>query len=205
MFTMPSDHARGHGVPDAAAELQAMLFPHASRLVAYVASLVPADVQRLIDPEDVVQDAMIEGICNAQTLVFDSPDQVWRWIALTARCRLINLVDKLRAHKRGGGRVHVYDGDGQHDSVIALLADLAVHQRTPSRSAARREFVLILKASMDRLPGNYRDAVRLRYIDGLSFKEAAGRLGGTEESTRKLCVRGLDALRRDLRSATRFL
>ena len=193
------------GGPANAWTLQSMLFPHAPRLIAYVRSLMPADVGAVIDPEDVVQDAMIEGLCNDSGVSFDSPDNVWRWIALIARHRLIKRIQEQRALKRGGRLERIHQGEDQHGNIIGMLSDLAVHQHTPSRSVARRELVLILKSSLDRMPQNYREAVRLRYIEGLSFKQAARRLGGTEESTRKLCVRGLDVLRQDLRSATRFL
>lgn len=190
--------------PRSALALQQLLCPHVPQLVAYVRSLMPPDVGSVIDPEDVVQDAMIEGMCSDRPVAFDGPEHVWRWIALVARHLLVNRIESSRALKRGGGLRRVVEED-QYGNVVALLSDLAVHTKTPSRSVARREFVLILKSSMDQMPQNYRDAVRLRYIDGLSFKEAADRLGGTEESTRKLCVRGLDVLRQKLRSATRFL
>jgi RNA polymerase sigma factor (sigma-70 family) len=186
-------------------ELQELLCPHVPRLVRYVRSLMPADVSAAIDAEDIVQDAMIDGLCSDSPLAFDSPDHVWRWIALIARHTMINRIAALRARKRGGGHRRVEEGEDRYGNVVGLLSDLAVHHRTPSRSVARREVVLILKSSLDQMPPHYRDALHARYIDGLSFKDAADRIGGTEESTRKLCVRALGVLREKLHSATRFL
>jgi RNA polymerase sigma-70 factor (ECF subfamily) len=89
--------------------------------------------------------------------------------------------------------------------VVAALQDLAVHHRTPSKSVARREFLLQLGQSLDRLQPGYRDAVRMRYVEGLSLKDTAGRLRRSEDSTQKLCVRGLEALRVELRSVSLYL
>jgi RNA polymerase sigma factor (sigma-70 family) len=133
------------------------------------------------------------------------PDEVWRWLATIGRHRLTDIIREQQAAKRGGGRLRYLDGaTPRHSSVIELLEEIAVHRHTPSRSAVRREFVVLLEQSMARIDPAYQDAVRLRYIEGLSLAQAAERMSRTEESTKKLCLRGLRALRSELRSISRY-
>lgn len=189
----------------AGAALQAMLCPHVHRLLLYLQGHIPPTLRRQIDPHDVVQDTLFEATRAAGRFASDGdPEQVWRWLATIARNRLINLIEASRAAKRGGGTRQLGEDELGHGSVVAMLHELAAHEHTPSRSAARRELVVTLQLSLGRVQPAYRDAIKLRYIDGLSLKETADRLSRTEESTRKLCVRGLRALRVEMRSLSLY-
>ena len=67
-----------------------------------------------------------------------------------------------------------------------MLQELAVYKKTPSKSAARREFLVVLDRSLERLEPACRDAVRLRFVDGLSLKEAsAGQRSRTPSSAER--------------------
>jgi RNA polymerase sigma factor (sigma-70 family) len=108
--------------------------------------------------------------------------------------------------KRGGGRIHELDADAAaHSVIIELLEELAVHQRTPSRSAVRREFLVALELSMSKIAPQYREVIRMRYIEGLSLQETAERMSKTTDSAQKLCSRGLGLLRLELRSMSRYM
>jgi RNA polymerase sigma-70 factor (ECF subfamily) len=85
-----------------------------------------------------------------------------------------------------------------------MLEELAVYRRTPSRSAAGREFMAALEGALNRLPPDYADVIRLRHLEGKPWKAVAARLKKTEPSVNKLCSRGLAALRVELRSASLF-
>jgi RNA polymerase sigma-70 factor (ECF subfamily) len=87
----------------------------------------------------------------------------------------------------------VLDGSSQAPDP-ALVAV----QSTPSQRAARREQSDRLTDALDRLPADYRDVLRLRYVEGLSFPEVAARLGRSVDSVEKLWVRALARLRRTL-------
>lgn len=182
--------------------LQRLIHAHGGVLARYVGRLVPADLNRLIDPQDVVQDAYVEAF---QRLTEFSPAQddqaALRWLKTIARNRLIDLVRRHRAAKRDSRRTA---DEVRRGSVIMMLQDLAAHSRTPSRSAAGHEFVGVLRQVLGSLPADHRDAVHYRYVDGLSFKEAGARMQRTEDATRMLAARGLRALRARIGSMSQF-
>ena len=184
---------------------QALLCPHMPRLLEYLQRHVPPKLRSLIDPSDVAQDAFFDAALAAEDATFQRPEDVWRWLATIARHRLIRHVEAQSARKRGGHVRRLCEEEVRHGSVVVLLQELAAHDRTPSKSAARREFLVVLERSLGRLQPTYRDAVRLRYVEGLSLTDTADRLKRTPDSTQKLCVRGLDALRSELRSVSRYL
>jgi RNA polymerase sigma-70 factor, ECF subfamily len=186
--------------------LHAMLCPHSARLVEYLRRHIPAHLRSLIDPQDVAQDAFFDAALAADPVMLDgNPESVWRWLATVARHRLIKHIEAQAALKRGGSVRRLSEAEMKHGSVVQMLQDLAVHERTPSKSAARREFLVVLERSLERMQPTYRDAVRLRYVEGLSLKDTAGRLSRSEDSTQKLCVRGLEALRLELRTLSLYL
>jgi RNA polymerase sigma-70 factor (ECF subfamily) len=51
---------------------------------------------------------------------------------------------------------------------------------------------------LGRLPGDYREVIILRYLEGLPLADVAARMGRSVESVRKLWTRGLVQLRRTL-------
>lgn len=187
---------------------QAMVAPHVGRLLAYLDRHIPARLRSFVDPQDVAQDAFFEAARSWHRVTLDGPESVWRWLVTIARHRLINVIQAQQAAKRGGGLRHAgaagAAADASHDSVIGMLHDLAAHSRTPSQSAAQRELLVLLDRCVGQLEPAYRDAIRTRYVQGLSLKETAERLGRTEDATQKLCARGLQSLRSGLRSFSHY-
>jgi RNA polymerase sigma-70 factor (ECF subfamily) len=195
------------GADDDDALWRASLGPHVGPLISYVSRLVPANLQRVVDPQDIAQDALFQAVRALDRRALTDSDGVWRWLATVARNRLTDVMRERQSLKRGGGgRVNELDQlAAAHSSVIDLLSELAVHERTPSKSAVRRELLVTLERSMKRIDPAYGEAVRLRYVEGLSLKEAATRMSRSEDSTQKLCERGLRALRVQLRSMSLHL
>jgi RNA polymerase sigma-70 factor (ECF subfamily) len=185
--------------------LQAILCPHVKRLVGYLDHLIPTELRRSIDPQDVAQDAFFHAARAFDQAVLDGPDSVWRWLATIGRNRVTDILRERQAAKRGGGRLkELHRNAAQDGSVIDLLSELAVHERTPSKSAVRRELVDVVEQSIGRIDAAYREAIHLRYVDGLSLEATAARMSRSEDSVQKLCARGLKALRRELRSISLY-
>jgi RNA polymerase sigma-70 factor (ECF subfamily) len=180
------------------------------RLAAFVDRLLPADVRASVDPQDVLNDTYFEAYRRFAEFDAGDADAVYRWLATIARHRLIDLVRAQRRLKRGGGRLRVGAGGqgvaaGGDDPVVALLHELAVYERTPSMSAMRHELRAALERSIGRLSGPLREAIRLRHMSGLPFKEVAERMSRTERAVQQLCTRGLRELRTELESASFFV
>jgi RNA polymerase sigma-70 factor (ECF subfamily) len=181
---------------------QTLLLSERGPLLAYINRHLPAELAASADPQDVLQDTYFEAFRRIGQFRADDATSVYRWLVTIARNRIAELLRARRTAKRGGGGASVGQGS---DSLVALLEELVVYRRTPSRSAAAHEFLVAVERALGRLDDDYRQAVSLRYLDGLTPGEIARKMGRTERAVHMLCSRGLKAVRMDLRSASLFL
>jgi RNA polymerase sigma-70 factor (ECF subfamily) len=182
------------------ASIQALLAQHHDRILQYVRKNFPADLKTVLEPEDIVQDVFFEACRLLSGFDPQGEDAFARWIVTIARHRIIDLVRMYRAHKRGRAGTH----SGEDAGIEEGLAQLAVHRRTPSQSAASHEFLAAMERGLQRIPADYRQAVVLRHIEGLSVAETAERMKRTHDAVYLLCSRGLSALRSELRSISLY-
>jgi RNA polymerase sigma factor (sigma-70 family) len=85
-----------------------------------------------------------------------------------------------------------------------MLERVAIHERTPSRSAADHEMVAAVQNALDDLKDDYRTALRCRYVEGLTAAETGARMGRSEGAVLKLCERALQRLTERIGDASRF-
>src|SRR5258708_6421376 len=178
--------------------MQRLLHAHRPRVLAYVRMQLPARLSRVVDAEDVLQDTCFEAFRQISRFAPQGEDCFFRWLATIARNHMVDLLRRQRALKRGG--------DGQQDQeLIVVLEELAIHRHTPSKSAARRELLATLEQAIERLPEDYRMVIKLRHVEGLAVGDVALRLGRSEGAVSMLILRGLKALRMDLKSMSYFV
>jgi RNA polymerase sigma-70 factor (ECF subfamily) len=188
------------GAPDGRV-VQMLLLSERGRVLAYIKRHLPVRLASLIDPQDVLQDAYFEAFCRVAQFVPSDNTSVYRWLVTIARNRIAALIRSEQAIKRGGAAARADPGG----SVVAMLAELAVYHRTPSKSTAAHELMSAVEQSLNRLPDDLQTAVRCRYIDGLSSAEIAAKMGRSVRAVHQLCYRGIQQVRLDLRSASLFL
>ena len=178
--------------------MQRLLQMHRKRILAYVRAQIPASLRATVDAEDVVQECFFDACRQFTRFAALGDDCVFRWLAAIARNHLISLLRRQHALKRGG------EDQGDHE-LVQTLEELAIHRRTPSKSVARRELLAAVEQAIERLPENYRAAVTLRYVEGLCIAEVAARIGRSEGAASMLIMRGLKALRTDLKSKSYYV
>jgi RNA polymerase sigma-70 factor (ECF subfamily) len=83
------------------------------------------------------------------------------------------------------------------DLARALIAPYS----SPSQQASRREQAVLLADALGRLPEHYREVIILRHLEGLTFPEAARRMGRSEDSVKNVWARALARLRRGMEDA----
>ncbi len=69
---------------------------------------------------------------------------------------------------------------------------------TPTQALSRKGRESRLFEALASLPSEQRDALRLRYIEGLPSKEIAARLGKSDGAVRVMLTRSLDRLQKVL-------
>ncbi|MHC5111163.1 MAG: sigma-70 family RNA polymerase sigma factor [Planctomycetota bacterium] len=187
------------------AALERLLLRYHGRLTHQLASKIPSGMRALITVEDVLQEAYLTVFQKIGGFQQRGPGSFYRWLATIAENRLIDAIKAERAAKRGGGRRRVDDfTNPMTGSTVEWLEMLAVHERTPSRSAAGREAMAHVSEALKSLKDDYREALQLRYIEGLPVNETAARMKRTEGAVCLLCHRGLKRLSHVLGQSTRF-
>ncbi len=137
------------------------------------------------DAEDLLQETLLLFLQKRSTI--RRPEA---WIVTTLRNQALMYLRR-RISRR---RVVLEPG---HDLRPAALV-------TETRGQDRLEARLTLASAMRRVRGKQREALRLRYIEGLSAEEVARRLGYRPASIRKILGRARGSLRKavDRRLAT---
>lgn len=185
--------------------LDRLLLDHHRALRAIIEKKVPPTLASAVSAEDILQECYTEAFRDIGKFRPDGPSALFRWLCTIADHRLLDAIRAHRAVKRGGGRAAVTGGaDQQHSAVLALLDVVYAHTNTPSRSVAGHEASAAVKAAIDTLKPEYRDAIRLRYIEGRSVGETAALMSKSERSVHKLCSRGIQKLREALGDASRY-
>jgi RNA polymerase sigma-70 factor, ECF subfamily len=103
------------------------------------------------------------------------------------------------AHRRGRTRPAVDPLAPEAAAVVAALVD----ETDPGDDVVAAEHLAAIVAAIDALPAHFRDAVRMRLLDGLTYEQIATRTGRREATIRTHLHRGLVRLRSDLASEGR--
>jgi RNA polymerase sigma-70 factor (ECF subfamily) len=131
--------------------------------------------------EDAVQDTMLRAYRALPNLDGDLALKAWLHRILTNVCH-----DEGNRRRRQQGLV---------EKVAALPEEL---EPDPVDEAVLHDTVRVMSEALKDLPESYREALVLRYVDGLSFREVAEATGVSEENARARVHRGRLALHKVL-------
>jgi RNA polymerase sigma-70 factor (ECF subfamily) len=168
----------------------------------YLALLARVQIgQRLqgkVDASDVVQETFLEAHKNFATFRGGSEGEFLRWLR---QILAANMADLLRRYLGTRGRDVRLEREIENafdQSSVLLDRGLVAPQSSPSQQAVRREQAVLLADALAQLPDDYREALVLRHLEGLTFPAVAARMGRSLDSVEKLWMRGLARLRQIL-------
>ncbi|OAB60336.1 hypothetical protein AY599_02550 [Leptolyngbya valderiana BDU 20041] len=171
--------------------LRALFLGAYPALRAEVARSLPIDLERVVAPEDILQEVFLEATLRLKDFDDRGEAAFHGWLRTIATHRTINAVAAQHTLKRGGGAAHLplpdVAGRGPGGGSLAALAD---HQ----------SLVMRLLHSMKTGP---RELLRLRFAHGLSPAQIATTIGKTPEAVGMATLRALETLRDKLRSSDR--
>lgn len=185
--------------------LNRLLLDSYRRLHARILKKIPARLQTLVAPEDIIQESLAEAYRSIKQFRPTGDDSFFRWLAVIADHRLVDAIRAQRAAKRGGDRTPLSPADRGVSSVATLIDLLAVSEHTPSRSARGHEAGAAIQVALASLSPDYRKALQLRYLESLPVAAVAARMGRTESAIHKLCSRALLDLRSAMGEAAQYL
>jgi RNA polymerase sigma-70 factor (ECF subfamily) len=152
-------------------------------------------LQVKFDAADLVQETFLEAHRDFAQFRGECEAELVGWLRRILATNLANLVRRYYGTQRRDPHLERDLNEALDQSSRALDRGLAAPQSSPSHQAARREQAVILADALQRLSSDYRDAIILRHIEGLSFPDVARRMGRSEDSVKKLWARGLARLR----------
>ena len=162
--------------------LSALYARHEGRLLAAIRARMSPEMRARLQPEDVLQETLLESARRIDAFVPDGPSSFYRWLVGIARNKLREAARAGRAQKRARE---------EH-----LDEQPPASWTSPSAHAVRAEKKAHLEDALAALPERQAEAVRLRWLEGLSTAEAAQSLGCTESALKSLVSRGLEELAR---------
>lgn len=160
--------------------LAALLCACEPELLRYARLRLGPGLRGSVEPADVVQEALARALRSFGELVGDESDLL-RWLRGIAEHVI------LEAARRG-----------RRDAWAPLGPEPARDDPSPSRNLRRQERFERLRAALERLPAEHREAISLSRLHGLKLKDIASRLGKSPNAVAHLISRGLKQLREEL-------
>jgi RNA polymerase sigma-70 factor (ECF subfamily) len=167
------------------------------QLTAFVERRLGAALRRKVEPDDVLQETCAEAIRSLPQSDLRERE-VFGWLCQIAERRIIDAHRKyISSQKREAGRevpIHASPDTSRGGLIDLLVASMT----SASKAFSRDQKQLRLLAALDKLPAEQREALRLRYVDGLPSKDIAQRLGKTDGAVRVMLTRSLAKLQQIL-------
>jgi RNA polymerase sigma-70 factor (ECF subfamily) len=150
------------------------------------------DLRAKVNPSDLVQETFLEAQRDFGHFQGSSSGELMAWLCRIQKNNLMNLTRAYRhAQRRAVDREVALPGG-------ATGADFATDTPSPSERLSANEDAAALAAALGHLPARYQQVLRLRYEEGKTFGEIGAALNCSAEAARKLWVRAVDQLEREL-------
>jgi RNA polymerase sigma-70 factor (ECF subfamily) len=152
-------------------------------------------LQGKVDAADLVQETFLDAHRNFARFRGESEGQYIAWLRQILAMKLAALYRHYLGTQGRDVRLEREFADAFDRSSALLERGLVAVQSSPSQQAARREQGVLLADALAELPDAYREIIVLRHLEGLTFPQAAARMGRTLDSVEKLWMRALVKLR----------
>ncbi len=162
---------------------------YSRRLAVLVHCRLGPELRESLEIEDVLQEVFLRAHRDLGDFQYRGPGSFMRWLASIAQHVIIDLA---RYHGREQRRAA---------ETVRLRSDSnpggpdPEDSRTPSRILRQKEEVGLLLAGLEALPEDYREAILLAKVEGLSMAEMAVRMGRSRDAVAVLLCRALQRIR----------
>jgi RNA polymerase sigma-70 factor (ECF subfamily) len=160
--------------------LDALFRRHRGRLLAFIRTRMSDALAGRVAPEDLLQETHLEALRKRDEFRPRGATSFYRWLVSIACFKIAEAERARHAKKRS--------------LETPLRVEPLASQTSPSGRAMRAERAMLLRDALARLSDDQAEAVRLRYLEGLSLAETADRLGRSAAAVKALVSRGLQAL-----------
>jgi RNA polymerase sigma-70 factor (subfamily 1) len=141
------------------------------------------ELRSSLDVDDILQETLLRAYRDIGQFQYRAPGNFLSWLASIADHVILDAARYRKRECRAG-----------HALPLSRAPEPA-DTRTPSRLLSQKEDVAALLARLDALPEDYRQAILLARIEGLSTAELAERLGKSREAASLLLHRAVKRFR----------
>ncbi len=154
----------------------------------------------LVSPEDVLQETLAAAARSVKDLKPLGYEAFLGWLKVIARSRLLNMLERTRALKRGGGGRPVSQSRSMVDpgTVSAVVEHLAAGTERPSVVVRKRELMARARRALGDIDADHRRLIDLHVGRGLTHQQVAEQTGRTPGAVKMAVHRALEAIRRRL-------
>lgn len=158
------------------------------RLTLLIHYKLNPELRRLTEVEDVLQETFFEAFRDLKKFRYERPGSFLGWLSRIADHAI---ADAARFHGRQKRRAELvrFRSAGNPDGPEPA------ESATPSRLLAEQESLQALIQKLDQLPDDYRRAILLAKVEGLTNIELAERLGRSREAAALLLHRAIKRFR----------
>lgn len=147
---------------------------------------------RRVDCDPEVTEEVVQGTFEKvipQLARYRGEAALFTW--LCSFCRF-EIAAWFRARGRRAPEVQLAEDDPEVQTALGSLADAA---DGPESLVERRDLARLVRLTLDHLPLHYGNALEWKYLEGLSVREIAGRLGLSPKAAESVLTRARQAFR----------
>jgi RNA polymerase sigma-70 factor (ECF subfamily) len=167
---------------------------YADRVRWMVRFRMSKELRSRLESMDLVQEILAHAFSGLDKFTYSNEGDFVRWLSRIAENELRGSLKKLHADKRDIRKeVRLNTPRSTLEESFAVALD-PIDATTPSAIISKREEFDKLAKAIDTLKPEYRDAILLTKIEGLSYQEIGQRLGKSNDAVRMLATRAMAEL-----------
>ena len=167
---------------------------YAERVRWMVRFRMGSELRSKLESMDLVQDTLIHAFSGLNSFTYRDEGDFVRWLSKIAENELRGNIKKLHADKRDIRKEARFNNNRPNTTAGFVGAIDPIQTTTPSIIISRKEDLDKLARAIDQLKPEYKEAIVLTKIDGLSYDEVAGKLDKSPDAVRMLATRAMVAL-----------
>ena len=152
------------------------------------------ELRSKLESMDLVQDTLVNVLRGLDNFTYKNEGDFVRWLSKISENELRRNLKRLWTDKRDIRKEAQLDNCDPTTGSAFIKIHGPIDTTTPSVIISRKEELNKLEKAMDELKPEYREAIILAKIEGLSYKDISKRLGKSSDAVRKLVSHAIIAL-----------
>lgn len=174
-------------------------------LTSHLNRKLPQDLPGPVNVEDVAQQSFVKAFKGITSLRSTSTLAFVAWLKTIATNQLRDVLRRKQLEQLNRARRPLDAHDIAASTFRILLERVDGESPIPTDVAMQHELMQALDQAMAALTEEYRTAIQLRYITGLTLDEVAAKMERSTGAVRALCYRGKQQLKDELVRLSNFI